>query len=491
MKVRTIIILKKKFLENLAFFLALNLLIKPVYVFGIDRVVQNSVGTEVYGSYFPLLNIVLIFQVFLDLGIENYTRKEVGSSPNKVNRLLPNIVVLKIILSVLFIAIFSVIGFLVIENQFEWRLLIILLINQSMASFILYMRANMGGLQLFKSETLVSVFDRFFMIIICGSILIVPFTKGNFKMEWFVLAQTLSYSVTLLISLFIVFKKTGWSAMHFSVRTYLPIFKRLWPFTLLTLLMAFYYRIDSIFLRFLLDDGAIQAGIYAHGFRILDFMSNYALIFSFILLPTFARMISRKENISSLLKLAGLALMVPAFAILTGVFFYRADVFSILYKEHIGLSANVFGIMIVSFFGICISYTFGALLTAKGCLKQLNTMAIIAVLISVILNLVLIPKFKVVGAAISNAIVQLFTIGFHVFVVKRKFRIKTNYLLILKLIAFLIVSFVIGYSISQTNVLWFVGVGLIFILSILFALFIKLLRVTYIVELLKTPATKF
>ncbi len=481
--------MKKKFIENLLFFLTLNILVKAIYVFGIDRVVQNSVGAEVYGSYFPLLNLVLIFQVFLDLGIENYTRKEVGSKPEKLNRFLPNVVILKMLLSVIFIGVFSVIGFLVIGNRFELKLLIVLLVNQSMASFILYLRSNMGGLQLFKSESLVSVLDRLFMILICGSLLIIPLSKGKFKMEWFVLAQTVSYAVTLVISSYLVFKKTGLLVSHFSVKTYLPIFKRLWPFTLLTLLMAFYYRIDSIFLRLFLEDGAIQAGIYAHGFRILDFMSNYALIFAFILVPTFAKMIARKEQVSPLLKLASLALLIPSFAILSGVFFYRTDVFSILYKEHIELSANVFGIMIISFLGVCISYTFGALLTAKGCLKELNIMATIAVILSVVLNLILIPKHKVMGAAISNAIVQLFTIVFHILVVKGKFKIKNNSLLILKLSAFSIVSLLIGFIISNTSIQWYIGIVLIFLFSILFALFIKLLRLNYITELLKTPSS--
>ena len=42
------------------------------------------------------------------------------------------------------------------------------------------------------------------------------------------------------------------------------------PFALLTLLMASYNRIDTIFLKQLLEDGNVQAGIFAHGFRILD-----------------------------------------------------------------------------------------------------------------------------------------------------------------------------------------------------------------------------
>lgn len=440
-----------------------------------------------YGGYFALLNLVLVFQVFLDLGIENYTRKEIGRSSAKITSILPGVFFLKVILSVLFTIVLFAVGILILDSAYERKLLIILLINQTIASFILYLRANIGGLQLFKYESVLSVTDRFLMILICGGLLLAPITKNSFKIEWFVLAQTISYIITLILSLVVILRKVKPRLLHFSIKDYLPILKRLWPFTLLTLLMAFYYRIDSVFLRFLLDDGQVQAGIYAHGFRILDFMSNYALIFSFILLPTFAKMIARRENIAPLFKLSVLALVVPSISLLSGVFFYRAKVFEVLYSEHANISSDVFGIMIISFLAVCVNYTFGALLTARGCLKQLNIMAFIAVILSICLNLLLIPIHKVIGAAIANGIVQIFTIVFHIVLVTKKFKLKPDWLLILKVILFVIVSLMAGYIVSGVINNWFAGVIVVFTLSILFALFVKLLRISYIRELLKSP----
>ncbi len=477
--------MKKKFLKNLSFFVTLNLIIKPVFVFGIDRVVQNKVGAEIYGSYFPLLNLVLIFQIFLDLGIENYSRKEIAENPGLTNRLFSNFLVLKIVLSLLFIAIFSVVGFLLPQSRYEWKLLLILLLNQSMANFILYLRANMGGLQLFRSETVVSVLDRSIMILVCGGLLLIPYTYAHFKMEWFVLSQTVAYAVTLLISIMVVLRKTGRIKLNLNWRSFKSIFRRLKLYALLVLLMAFYYRVDSIFLRFLLEDGKLQAGIYAHGFRILDFMSNYALIFSFILLPTFARMIRRKENTGSLLRFASLALFIPSISILSGVFYYRFEVFSLLYTEHVALSANVFGIMIISFLGIGVSYTFGALLTANGNLRELNIMAVFAVLISISLNSILIPRYEVIGAAIANAVAQMFTIVYHIYVVKQKFKLTTDIQIMVKVLLFILFSALMGYLISETHLKWYIGIFVVSVVSLLFSVLIRLLKIEYLRDLFK------
>ena len=46
--------MKRKFITNLALLLFLNLLIKPIYAFGIDVGVQNAVGARDYGNYFIL-----------------------------------------------------------------------------------------------------------------------------------------------------------------------------------------------------------------------------------------------------------------------------------------------------------------------------------------------------------------------------------------------------------------------------------------------------
>jgi len=50
-------LMKRKFITNLALVIFLNLLVKPFWIFGIDRTVQNVVGAESYGLYFSLLFI--------------------------------------------------------------------------------------------------------------------------------------------------------------------------------------------------------------------------------------------------------------------------------------------------------------------------------------------------------------------------------------------------------------------------------------------------
>ena len=53
--------MQRKFLTNLLFLIFVNVLIKPFYIFGIDRTVQVTVGTADYGLYAVLYNFSILY----------------------------------------------------------------------------------------------------------------------------------------------------------------------------------------------------------------------------------------------------------------------------------------------------------------------------------------------------------------------------------------------------------------------------------------------
>jgi len=477
--------LKRKFLTNLGFFLVLNLIIKPIYVFGIDRVVQNSVGAEVYGRYFTLFNIAIIFQIFLDLGIENFIRRDVAQHPNRISNYFSNIITLKILLLVPYLLVCISLAISKDLTPNDYLLLFLILFNQFLASLILYIRANFGGLQLFKTESIISVLDRSLMIIIVGILLLHPITCFLFRINWFVLAQTISYAITLITGLILLLKKTGSIKLHFNTSAILPIVKKLRPYAILVFLMAIYYRSDSIILSIILPDGDEQAGIFAHGFRILDFMSNYALLFPILLLPIFSKLLHHKEKVDSLLQFSTLLLIIPSLAAIGPAIVYRHIIFDILYDEHVILSADVFSFLTISYLGMCISFTFGALLTANGNLKELNIMAALAVVLNLSLNFILIPRYQVMGAAIANASTQIFTIVVQIVLVWNIFKLKINMIILIKLAVYIIIIIAGSYLISPLNINWILGFSILFLSFFSIGLAIGLISIKSIRSILQ------
>ena len=74
--------MRKTFVLNLIIMMGVNLLIKPFWILGIDRTIQNRLGFDAYGQYYILFNFVLLLSVLLDFGIANYTTSNLAKNVN-------------------------------------------------------------------------------------------------------------------------------------------------------------------------------------------------------------------------------------------------------------------------------------------------------------------------------------------------------------------------------------------------------------------------
>jgi O-antigen/teichoic acid export membrane protein len=385
--------MQRTFVTNLILVIGLNLLIKPFWILGIDRYVQIAVGAETYGFYYALFNFSFLLNILLDFGITNFNNKNISQHQYLLNKHLSSILALRILLAVVFCVITMTLGWIIGYTADMLKMLLALIFNQALISFILYLRSNVSGLHLFRTDSFISVTDRLIMIVICGFLLIMHNSYGiPFDIRWFIYAQTAGYLVTAIITLFIVIDKAKLKKLTWRYSFFLMILKKSYPYAVLVLLMTFYNRIDTVMLErmFPLHEGARLAGIYASAYRFLDAANMIAFLFAGLLLPMFARMLKKKESVEQLVHLSFCLLVVPAFVVSISSYFYSDELMGFLYRQtsHPTESAAVFRILMFCFIPISSTYIFGTLLTANGNLKQLNLMAATGMVINVTLNLI-------------------------------------------------------------------------------------------------------
>jgi len=439
--------MQRKFVTNLFLILSLNLLIKPFWILGIDRYVQIAVGTEVYGYYITLFNFSFLFNILLDFGITNFNNKNIAQNNHLLSKHFASIVLLRLMLAVAFCIITLISGFFIHYTWDMIKMLIVLMFNQILISFILYLRSNLAGLHLFKTDSIVSVLDRTIMIAICGFLLYGHMYDHTFQINWFIYSQTVAYLITCVVVFVIVIDKAKIKRLAWRWPFFMMILKKSYPYAILVLLMTFYNRIDFVMLERMLVNGAEQAGIYASAYRLLDATNMIAFLFAGLLLPIFSRMIKLKQSVVPMVQLAFSLLVVPAIIIATCSFFFRLEIMTLLYTRtsHIEESAHVFGVLMCCFVPIASTYIFGTLLTANGSLKQLNIMASSGMVVNILLNLYLIPRMEVFGSAISSLTTQMLTALAQVFMVRYLFRFKVNYKLLLSLSVFIVAVIAINF----------------------------------------------
>lgn len=474
--------MNKKFILNLMLLLVLNFLIKPFYIIGIDAEIQNRVGAEIYGQYFSLLSFSFLLNIVLDVGIVNYNTRNIAQHGFLLSKYFGHIISLRLILSVLYALVTFGLAFVLGYEKSSFMMLSWLIINQILASLILYVRSNLAGLLLFKRDSIISVLDRFLLIVICGTLLWGGVTNSTFDIYWFIWAQTFTYTITLLVALYFLLSKQNVSKLRFRKNVSLNILKKSFPYALLILLMTIYYRSDSVMLERMLEDGKTQAGIYANGFRFFEAANNIALLFATLLLPMFANLIKNKKSIEGLVSLSFRVLMSGAIAIAIICFYYSFNLISARYSFNNEESSRVFGVLMFCFLAISSTYIFGTLLTANGNLKTLNKIAFAGVVLNIGLNLILIPYYKAYGAAIASLITQGITALAQIWLSKAYFKLKINYILILKVIIYTVLISIIIYSIIKMDFSFFTWYSEILIELLLAVMLIFILQIFKISE---------
>ncbi len=477
--------MKRKFITNLALVIFLNLLVKPFWIFGIERSVQNVVGAQSYGLYFSLFSFSLLLNILLDVGITNFNNRAIAREPSLLSEYFSNIVVLKFLLAILYAIICLLAGLIVGYDTIQIKILIFLIINQFLASFLLYLRSNISGLHFFRTDSIISVLDRALVIVICSILLWGGVTGQAFKIEWFVYAQTVAYSITVLVAFMIVMSKSEYLKPRLDLKYFAGVIKKSYPFALLILLMSFYNRIDSVMLERILPGGDMYAGIYAQSFRILDAAAMFAFLFAGLLLPIFSRMIKQDQTVNEMVRLSFSLIIIPAITLAVLAFFYSREIIGWMYNEQIAESSKIFPILMFGFIAISITYIFGTLLTANGSLLELNLLATSAVTLNIVLNLILIPRLQAYGAAISSLITQSYMALFQVIISVFKFKLKLNPGYLIQLIVFPAGIFGAGYLIDRYLQNWFNGALLLIVFAIILAFSIRLLKIREIYRIIK------
>lgn len=398
--------MQKKFIINLFFLIGINLLVKPFWIFGIDRTVQNVVGAADYGLYFAVMNFSFLFGFMLDFGLTGFNNRSVAQHEHMAGKYTGSILGMKSALALLYALISFIAAFIIGYDTLHFKLLIWLGINQILSSFILFLRSNISGMQMFKTDSFLSVLDRLLMIVFFSVLLWGNVFDVSINIFYFASFQTLSYFITFLIALFIVLRKINLSKIKWNNKLNIVLFRQSLPFAVLTFLMLFYYRVDSVMIERLLPQGSMHAGIYASAYRILDAFGMFSYLFSVILLPFFSRLMSKKQDVGPFLQLSAILLLSSAIMV-SAVSLFNADlIMNWLYKEHVTESARVLQILMFTFIPVSSVYIFGTLLTAWGSMKKLNIIALSGVILNIGLNLILIPQFLERGAAMSALITQ-------------------------------------------------------------------------------------
>ncbi|MGK0363998.1 MAG: O-antigen/teichoic acid export membrane protein [Saprospiraceae bacterium] len=450
--------MNREFLINISLLLGLNFIIKPFYIFGIEREVQNIVGTEMYGEYITLFTFTFLLQIINDFGLQNFNNRAISRRPQRLYNYFSNILVLKIFLGLAFILVSFVAAYLWgYQSKNLWHIFFFFCLNHILISLNLYLRSNISGIGLYRTDSIISALDKTLLIGICALLLWGNISTQPFQIEWFVYAQTCSLFLTAVTAFIIVSKQIKQFSFNLNLRFMRSVLRSSFPYALVIFLMTIYTRIDIIMIEKMLPDGDNQAGIYAAAFRLLDACNMIGFLFAGILMPMFSKLLADLKNtrieLQSLVEMSFQIVWSGVLTLAISVFFFREEIMFYLYDAATPYWGEILGWLILSFIAMSGTYIFGTLLTANGSMKKMNLLFVASIVINIVLNTLLISSHQAAGAAMATFVTQFFALILQIYLSKTELNIQLSWRIFGKIITFVSALILINFSLQQSTLI--------------------------------------
>jgi O-antigen/teichoic acid export membrane protein len=392
--------------KNTSYF-TIALILQKVISFSYFTIIARALGPEDLGKYYFAISFTAIFAIFIDLGLSNVLTREVARFREDPDRLLGVILGIKIPLAIFtwlaVIAASFLLGYSDIVRYLIYLSTICMVLDSFTASFFAVSR----GFHNLVYESIASIL--FQLVVLSTGILILKLDLGLVAL---MAALSAASIFNFLYSSFLVWRKFNLKIKPVYDRALFKIIIGITaPFAIYGILQRLYTYLDSVLLSHFAGDHYV--GIYQVAFKIIFALQFLPLAFTASLYPAMSTYwTNNKKQLGVTFERAMNYLIIIALPIAVGIAAIADKVVLIFSSEYsdavlplqINMAALVF---------IFIGYPIGSLLNACDRQKT-NTMNMaITTGASIILNIILIPKFQAVGASITVAVTNLlmFSLG--------------------------------------------------------------------------------
>lgn len=375
-------------------YLTLALILQKIISFTYFVLLTRYLGMELIGRYYAAISFTTIFAIFIDLGFTTALIREIAKDQDKAARWLGNTIALKIPLALLTLMATIVIAYVSGYDHFTFELILISSISMILDSFTATFFAVARGFHNLKYESISSVI--FQLIVLGAGYLAIHFGFGV-RTAVAILALASIYNFTYSFIIIRYKFHLNWRPVWDKKFTW-TVFIISWPFAVYALFQRFYTYFDSVMLTYLA--GYAQVGLYQIAFKITNALQFLPMAFTASLYPAMsAYWLSNREQLVVSFERAMNYLIIVSLPIIAGVLALDDKIVAIF---KVGSEAIwPLRLSIIALFFIFINFPIGSLLNSCDRQKINTRFMIIVTVVSIILNLLLIPHWQAVGASLT------------------------------------------------------------------------------------------
>jgi O-antigen/teichoic acid export membrane protein len=382
--------------------LFLSQIISYVLIFFYTIYIARYLGANGYGILSFALAFSGIFSILADLGLSTLIVREVARNKFLAKKYIGNIILIKIILAILtfiFVIIFiNLLGY----PQETIEVVYFISLSFIFTSFFGIFYSIFQAFEKIEYQSVGQIFGSIIMFVGVLSVIYFGFSVLEFSLIYLICSIIiLIYSIIIYINKFYAIK------LEYDREFLKTTLKNALPFGLTGISVMLYINIDSVILSILQNSEVV--GFYNAAYRLVLFLVIIPNTINIAIFPSMS-----KFHITSPASLRNINEKYFKFMILTGIptgvgiTLLASKIIILIFGK--GYTQSIIALQILIW---TIVFTFGCassvrLLEATNKQLIITKITSISVVINILLNLFLIPKFSYIGASIATVLTEIF-----------------------------------------------------------------------------------
>lgn len=371
-------------------------------------------GTEQFGWYVTTMSFLQFVGILIDFGLIPVTAQMLSEPEHDQQTLFNNLFTFRIITAIIFLAIAPAVALL-----FPYPAPVKIAIAFSTISFlsVAINQTFTGYLQTKLRMHIYALGEVIGRVVLVGGLFFCLRAGATFlPIMGILVAATVAHTVVLFLGV----RKTATIRFAFDTTLWLRIAKKMWPIAISIMFNVIYLKGDILLLS--LFRSQADVGLYGAAYRVLDIVSQLAMMIMGVMLPLMAFAWSRgqAQEFRRYYQQGFDGLMLFAVPMTVGAYLLAEPIMTLVAGPEFSDAAVPLRLLSIAVFGVYLGAIFGHSAVAINKQKQTIWIYVSDAIITLIGYLIFIPRFGMVGAAWMTVFSELYA-GFFLFLTIRHY----------------------------------------------------------------------
>lgn len=426
--------------------------------------IARFLGADGFGILSFALSFTAILGIFADLGLSTLVVRELARDKSLTNKYIGNITLMKLILAVFTFGMMALIINLLNYPQQIIQSVYFIGLSVILSSFSQMFYSVFQAYEKMEYQSMGNILNN--LLIFAGIFLGIAL---GFDVVEFSVVYFISSLIVLIYSLIICLWKFIPPTIKLEPSFWKLIIIPAIPLSLVALSSTIYFRIDTVLLS--LFQGEAAVGWYNAAYKLIELLLFVPSVYTVAIFPVLSNYYSSsKKNLEFIYTKSYKYLFIMGIPIATTITVLAPEIILLLYQTGYTESILTLQILIWAIPLMFLSYTNAWIFISINKQNLLLKLTFVMMIANIILNLILIPQYNYIGAALATVITTLlgFPIEFY-FLSKFICKIEIGKIMIKPVVA----SVISGLIIFKLNTGLFLSAAIAIISYLVILILIK------------------